>query len=448
MPKKTFIDVHCHMFNFVDIPVFETLEGLVNMSTAKKLLGSVALSAFVVAGKPKKTARKYKDFIQFFEREQTENILWMARQVAEAAPGDTSTIVMTPLAMDFDCVKQACGERCTTCTGRICPLYSGEADTQPHDPSAKRQYERLRSAIDGLGGNSLTVQNKNVKVFPFLGLDLRKLTPDNTIAFAGVRNHWQTVGVEKADRKKGFLEIENGRALGIKLYPPIGFSPYPDEDVALKKYLEFYDWCIEEQIPLTVHCQPGSYSVDRDQDNVDEDAHGENWLKLFQHWESGKFKVNGDIRELRINFAHFSGEKCLRKLVKSGRTRKNSDYRWARALVQMLKTYPCAYADISAYDWSSRKEYKENFSRLIEMDVQGAFGDGYPLIEKLMWGSDVPMVLDEDNHCKKGNAGGRYTYILKEFISAVDSVGGVSGTKKQQAVEKITGLTAEKFLLG
>jgi len=50
MTKNLFVDCHCHLFNIVDIPLYATLQGKVEMGTLKRLVGSFAVSGVVIFG--------------------------------------------------------------------------------------------------------------------------------------------------------------------------------------------------------------------------------------------------------------------------------------------------------------------------------------------------------------------------------------------------------------
>jgi len=125
---------------------------------------------------------------------------------------------------------------------------------------------------------------------------------------------------------------------------------------------------------------------------------------------------------LNINFAHFGGEDGLEDMID-----KNIDETsWTYYLVKLLKRYPNTYADISAFDFADKDACK-NLKKTLGLDKKGKFdkeGD-YKLKEKLLWGSDVPMVISgasffdkaKQRNKNKGNA--EYRHLYDRFTNLV-----------------------------
>lgn len=444
----TFIDTHCHLFNFVDIPVYETLDGKVSMNTAVKMLAAFSASGALLSGIVRNKIHDYKDFIQFFERPQSENIKAFVDEVAAADGADE--LILTPLVMDFDCVRQEkCGGNCNPCMNRNCPLPDAQPTTDAQDPSAGQQLLRLVETIRHVEQSGGFPDGKSVKLYPFLGFDLRKLTPPNSTAMEDLKQLWEEVGVTKQERQRGFTGIANGKVLGIKLYPPIGFNPYPKNKRVLEKYLLFYEWCIEQQIPLTVHCQSGSYSAGRKKREVDGDTHGANWLNLFEDWKAGKLGSQKDISELRINFAHFGGEQGIEDMLDPFRMDGIDEDSWTYALVTLMMNFPHTYADVSAYDWSEKNAVK-NFAKILDMDKEGKLIAGkYKLTDKLLWGSDVPMVLDSKSYMKGKRRTGeaKYTHLMQNFRDGVFKSKKLNTDEKNNVISQMTCHSPTRFLL-
>ena len=75
---------------------------------------------------------------------------------------------------------------------------------------------------------------------------------------------------------------------------------------------------------------------------------------------------------------------------------------WTWGLVCLLKLYPNTYADLSAYEFE-KKHARRAFQMLLALDEVGHFDKAVlrrrpgwtplKLKDKLLWGSDVPMVL-------------------------------------------------------
>lgn len=447
MSQNIFVDTHIHFFNFVDIPVYETLEGKVSVNIVTKMLAAFSASSALLGGGVRKNVEVYKEFIKFFERPQEANIRGFLHGAAQAI--ETELLVFNPLVMDFDCARQACGDG-GTCSDRPCPLQGALPASVSQDPSVEMQLLRLQATIRLLERSGQLPEHTTVKVFPFLGFDLRKLTPINSTAMIDLQEIWATVGRAKSDRRKGFAGIENGKVLGVKLYPPIGFNPYPENRAALALYKEFYEWCIEEKVPLTVHCQDGSFSAGRKQSRVNRDTHSRNWLKLFEGWGAGELESDYDIDELKINFAHFGGEDGLEDMLDPLGSDGIDENSWSHDIVKIITRYTGAYTDISAFDWSSGKTVR-NFAKLLDYDKGGKLGAGeYTVTEKILWGSDVPMVLDSNAYKKNTSeyAECGYGHLFDNFKEVVYSAEVLNEGEKQEVISHITGTAPVKFMLG
>ena len=103
---------------------------------------------------------------------------------------------------------------------------------------------------------------------------------------------------------KGDLEDEENCKnifAGIKLYPPLGFNPWPDdqeEKEKKEKVVLLYETCVDKNIPITTHCSPGGFLVKNKY---------RKYTNPSEYWE----KVLADSRfsKLKINFAHMGGDK-------------------------------------------------------------------------------------------------------------------------------------------
>jgi len=416
---KSFIDCHCHAFNFVDIPMYLTLADKVKVGTIGRLKAAAGALIYLPQFMMDKNFLKnrlegYKEFILFFERALQRNIEMILTEINNhlGSPNDTE-ILITPLVMDFDILLE-----------KEMPAQVGK------EPCVKEQYKRLENAINAIDFQKFP----NMKVCPFIGFDLRKLHNTDKNRLAGFQTFWKknnTLG------KKGISQLKSGKLLGIKLYPPIGFNPNPKK--FQDRYKTFYTWCCKKKIPITVHCQKGSYSAGKEKENLDKNTTPENWKKLLSH---------NELESLRINFAHFGGETGTDDMFEPFRTDKNS---WTYILIELLKKYPNTYADISAYDYS-RKEHRDNLVKIFEKDEQNKFnfdtGPNYKLVDKLLWGSDIPMVISDKSyrkgHSNKGKS--EYKYYFNGFRSAINASKKLSNQKKKTIISNMTGKNPKAFL--
>jgi predicted TIM-barrel fold metal-dependent hydrolase len=399
--------------------MYLTLADKVKMGT----IGRLAVTAGVLFSLPKfikdknllmNKLEEHKEFVLFFERSlkrNAETILMEIKEHLEENPNtpNNTEVLITPLVMDFDVLLQ-----------QEMPAQVGK------EPSVREQYKRLKRAT-----TSPTIKKiPNTKICPFVGFDLRKLLITDKDKLSNFKTFWSennTLG------KSSISELEQGKLLGIKLYPPIGFNPCPKKIPT--KYKEFYSWCCEQDIPLTVHCQKGSYSAGKEKKNLDDNTTPKNWKRLLEQ---------SDFTKLRINFAHLGGETGTDDMFEPFRVDKES---WTYTIIKLLKEYPNTYADIAAYDYA-KKKHRDNLIKIFEKDEINKFGGGHKLVDKLLWGSDVPMVISGKSYRKDFKARGesKYKHYFKGFLKAINSSTKLNSQQKNTIITKMTETNPKKFL--
>ncbi|MFC2158947.1 amidohydrolase family protein, partial [Acidobacteriota bacterium] len=143
---------------------------------------------------------------------------------------------------------------------------------------------------------------------------------------------------EKTESEKRYITIEetnqipHGFFVGIKVYPPLGFHPWPKSDPERKedprgeKYEDFkieerekvrylYRFCISNNIPITTHCSDSGWIVS----DVNES------LKQACPWTWDC--VLRKFPNLKLNFAHFGAE--------SGKSKKL----WRTKILNLMNQY-------------------------------------------------------------------------------------------------------------
>lgn len=199
---QTFFDVHCHLFNLIDVPLWETFSGAMRMHT---LIGL----ASIAAGKKMLNEQRY--FLRFFERSSETNLLWLAEQINTAITEDTeltkflgspSRIALTPLIMDFD-------------------THIEDLPCMRGDECVESQYHRLDHAITECKKD---LAGLGVRAFPFMGLALDKLNyNDPKQNLQKFQNWWEMNGMTRQERSRGW-DLMPQKAIGIKFYPALGFK--------------------------------------------------------------------------------------------------------------------------------------------------------------------------------------------------------------------------------
>jgi hypothetical protein len=414
-----FIDCHCHLFNIEDIPLYPTLSGYLP-SRCLLMLATVFFN-------PKSELRKSRPFIDYMDMRRNESTLWLVSQIKNSLvilpSGIPKNRIITPLVMDFDKIDYT-------------PSLS------KFDPKVQDVIAQTKSLINGIKTAEETDgwPGMAAKVLPFIGVDLRKfeLPEDVERAFDSLLD--QCGGMKsKSDRKNPDF-LCNGDIIGIKLYPPIGFNPFSRVSGSSNQIFDpcfkrFYQICIDRDIPITVHCQSasGSYHAgDVSEKTADALVHARNWENVM---------TDPDMKTLRINFAHFGGEETIAQDVfpQPIQTPRRLDAvllqeprdclpleSWTRALVRLLKMHKNTFADLAAFNYANWKgclalawllvldESDQLNGRVGLSESEGRF----KLKDKLLWGSDVPMILGES---EDGN--GRvetYDAFLQDFLRWTD----------------------------
>lgn len=433
-----FIDAHCHLFNIIDVPLYEAIMGKINMGTANQLLAALGIG--IGALDLPKVVMLHRNFLRFFEREIAANILWLNTQISEAVIGNNGAssnlrvfgygktgkqrIIITPLAIDFD--------------ENI--LKDDKATEIGRDIASQDQFKRLADAINTVGPGL-----DNLEIYPFAGLALNKLD-NGTQALEDFKKWWKQNAFTSEERYKGKLQrlLPFGKAVGIKLYPPLGFNPYPNDIQLRSKYLSFFRWCVEEDIPITVHCQQSSFTAAEDSDRIAERTHPRNWEKLLSD--------NSELSRLRINFGHFGGSSQLQKMMDradQSSSEQSIKDNWTLAICRILCQYPNTYADISAFALEDSQTCK-NLASLLGVTGTSTGNSSLPnqeiLRNKIVWGSDLPMIISSSSFLDSDEKPS-YGSLLERFRTGI----GCTSPHAENAMEvfnRVTRTNPANFLFG
>ncbi|MCE1253995.1 MAG: amidohydrolase [Anaerolineae bacterium] len=193
-------------------------------------------------------------------------------------------------------------------------------------------------------------------------------------------------------------DLGNYAFAGIKLYPPLGFDPWPDDAAEREKVIYLYDYCVQKQIPITCHCSDGVFMADK---QAKINTAPQRWLPVFTY-DKARFQ------NLRLNFAHFGHQStCFHGFL------------WQKTILRMLAEYPNIYTDFSYR--GVHPEYYRTLSELLRV---------YPQIKnRILFGTDFMInLLDCDSY---------HTY-LKNFIT--------SGALDDEQKDCFASRTPERFL--
>jgi hypothetical protein len=205
-------------------------------------------------------------------------------------------------------------------------------------PSMPRKpiEESAREMLAGIRGYRRERPRGKLLIRPFLGIDpvYRGASATEELLdryFAGFKKTLpaQLAAFRRAAAWKGDPEKPPRNSFaGVKLYPPLGFDPWPGDSMGRDAVRLLYGYCEARGIPLTVHCDDQGYStitIERAGQHTDP----ERWAPIL-----------AEFPRLIVNFAHF-GERYL--LPGWG----DSKERWTRCIVGLMERYEGVYADVA-----------------------------------------------------------------------------------------------------
>ncbi|MFC7496297.1 MULTISPECIES: amidohydrolase family protein [unclassified Nocardioides] len=208
---------------------------------------------------------------------------------------------------------------------------------------------------------------KRARIHPFVGFDPRReaLTELRKEPVSALED------VQRAVTRYGFV--------GVKLYPPMGFRPLnnatkpggpPGQDgVAVDRALRrLYQWCLEEDVPVTAHCNISNGA----RDAYDAFSDPDDWKTVLQEFPG-----------LHLNLGHFGG---MHGSV--GPTM------WPHKIAALARREDDApgrnlYADVGNHR-TDKKEFRSYMEQL--RDVVFANEETRTMADRLMYGSDWYML--------------------------------------------------------
>ena len=426
--ERKFYDIHYHLFDLShpNLLAFLLRDDLISKDSVKKVLHKLPfLANLVPIGAanffPGKIADKIKDYLKNDAR-YFRNLLSVMESAIEyhflyteyyllkeqiyfgsQTVMKYNKIVVCPLLMDFG-YKNLNNNDC---------FYN----LPPSKPIAKQVLDML-SAIrfyytyeliphpDKAGrlkmvNSEKRKEDKIFEIYPFLGIntqnyDLTEIKILFDKYFAGYENDkepgerqkklFQKMGTVKVDLEDLIFRIKEKEDpefyaylfAGIKLYPPMEFDPWPEEDPGeLEKVKFLYSECIRKNLPITVHCSDGGF-VTTPYANLFTDP-SKRWQKVLN---------NPDYKKLKINFAHLGSQS-------GGKTD------WQKTIINAIETNTNIYTDCSCITPQS-KDY-DDISKLFNDKTENNIMFGTDFVINLLWSESYNAYLDN--------------FILNQYLS-------------------------------
>ncbi|MCP4135077.1 MAG: amidohydrolase family protein [bacterium] len=154
---------------------------------------------------------------------------------------------------------------------------------------------------------------------------------------------------------------------GIKVYPPTGFDPWPDNDSLSERVRYIYQYACRKGIPITTHCTNGGFVII-----------GSHELEQYANPENSWTKVLAAYPSLKINFAHMG---LNDRTINFQNPKKN----WLETIINLMREYKYVYSDFSC------KGFDSGFYQKLMKLLSGK--DSTLLKNRILFGSDLMVNL-------------------------------------------------------
>ncbi|MCJ7681340.1 MAG: amidohydrolase, partial [Candidatus Aminicenantes bacterium] len=203
-------------------------------------------------------------------------------------------------------------------------------------------------------------------------------------------------------------KIPDGFFHGIKVYPPLGFDPWPDEssDEPTEerwKVRFLYDFCQTGGIPITTHCSDGGWIVS-DTECARLWTSPSRWIPVLERYA-----------RLTINFAHFGAQ---------DRSRKDE---WRKQILDLMCRFENVYADLS-YIGCRKSAYEDLETCIARYCSGGPDSDNREarILKRILFGTDFLI------HLIQSESYTRYLEIFRDLNSRRDDKGSDGGFIKNR----------------
>lgn len=417
MAERTFFDIHMHAFNlshpsiaaFVRRTLREFVRGLWSPSRWPQIAGVVLVAVLFAAlwtvlalvslfpylrvplrllisrlwGLARKAIRPVENLLAVLESDISSQFLMLEDCLRDETNellrpdglriGGTTypRVVLTPLMMDF-------GYKGRTAPGQaqrprfrydkrggkpiveqVIDVFGGIRTYKHSDSDAKLavKYPGLRAGTE-----------RAFEIYPFLALNpsnyplekLRELLDKYFTGYTGRRSDLR----ERMGTFDGDIHHLGVHAFaGIKVYPPLGFDPWPAKDRTARAKIELlYARCSDQGIPVTAHGGSGGFAI-----LPPRELHA---LTSVGKWAAALCR----FPELKLNLAHFPMSRLEAQRLKE--------------TLDLVLEYDNLYVDISCRA-IAETYYKRLRALLDRLDEE----DGAKLTARLLFGTDFAVNL-------------------------------------------------------
>lgn len=324
-------------------------------------------------------------FLKYKKVDDTDANPLVVDGVFEAAGRRFQTILLTPLIMDFGQKNKTEGDDSKyfydVTTGK--PVVEQSADVL----RAIAKYCKFEARPKNGDPGEVEIiprdaaSSRLFEIYPFLGINTQNYDFEKEIkplihrCFGGYTGRRQDLlknmgtfsGLEDEaeDFRDAIHDVGSNMFAGIKVYPPLGFDPWPiaNED-EMEKVNFLYDFCERKQIPITAHCSDGGFAT---VDDAQERTNPAKWELVLNRYP-----------KLTLNLAHLGNQKNYLGIIHR--------HEWRNKVIELTKKHPNVYTDISCLAFDDGF-----YSDLV--DILYDHHDSPGLINKILFGSDFMINL-------------------------------------------------------
>lgn len=439
--SKIHIDVHAHIFNAKDVPIYGIIKNydipfipkviekpiLAAVGRLVDLYYSLATDNEKVWGMVIENEVHYDDNAQDIVEELYISDLQLKTQIdkAEEIIAELSDSEFNKLSDEFKEYIEDSGEQLEKSMDSRVLRYLAKKVIKKLLKNITNWLKLLTKSRTEITDELISTY-KNVDLFVPLMMDMDKWFPgDSDVSFLNQVQHMADIVVKKQGRIHPFIAYDPKRAreegiqksiemvkdaifnkgfIGVKIYPPMGYKASGGNyDPELN---ELYKFCSENGVPITSHCTP---------EGMEADPHANSGLNAKpEYWKP----VLDNYPELKLNLAHFGG---FDNLLKKG---SNS---WAAEITRMMSNYPNLYADTGHHHLKKRKKREDVLKKLEPLF------NGTKLEDRYLFGTDWHMIVRQSGSKD-------FLSIYKDFYKKLNL------PDVDSAIDKFAGENAANFL--
>lgn len=367
MEENRFYDIHCHAMN-LSHPNLSAFLRRINIRFVMTVFAPI-VSIFMG-----KTINRTKNLLSVMENDlgsffllmeediKNHSAAWQENQDGKGLKAGNrlyNKVILTPLMMDFGYKDM-----------NDPSIFYGK-------PIEKPIVEQVTDLFNGIKKYLMESPDKLLEIYPFLGINTQNYTLEKIKIMLGKYFSEYNGTYERLRHNYGSLTNFDGNIekmgsnffSGVKLYPPLGFDPWPEGNKTEMDKVEYlYGYCQKHRIPVTVHCSDGGFVVGKARD-AEIRTSPKRWEKVLEKYP-----------KLKINFAHMGKTGKFWKVL----TREQ----WTRQILDLVLKYDDVYTDFSCCGFS--EAYYASLKALLE---KYANKQTEKLYSRILFGSDFMINL-------------------------------------------------------